>query len=511
MRPLILIFLLLLASSLAWAQPEPSPSPLETPVITEVEESSSKGFRLPFDAPRDETQAQVVGPYSGRHLFTIFGAEGFTAAARVERIINRIERVAQVQGENASLVSTTRYGTNVLTLVANDQVLVTVTSEDLDLIDTYGLPVEQLRQMEMEVAEEWRVALQKELTFAAYIQRSEYLWVALPLAALTIIVALLIHNYMRKLKLRRMGTPVWGVEVLLWGCVLVFNLWLFPATKGLAKGIHSVAVVPFFRLWFVIFVASIASNLIEGLIHRYFALLRADPDIRPRRSQRLETFASVACKTVRALMMLLVFLFALAMLPIDFTPFLTGAGVLGIAIGLAAQDLLKDLLAGVSILIEDRFGVGDWIEWDKYSGLVESINLQYCQIRTIQGGLVTVPNADLRVVNNLSNEWSQVDFLVRITHGTDIEKAIRILTEEANQLAEDLSDEVLSKPDIKGVQELDTQGITLRLFIKTKPLRQWDVERELKKRVKLRFDAEGIEIPIPQSAIWLRERAEPED
>ena len=203
--------------------------------------------------------------------------------------------------------------------------------------------------------------------------------------------------------------------------------------------------------------------------------------------------------------MLLAFFMALSLLPFDFLPLVTGAGVAGVIAGLAGQDLLKDVIAGVGILLEDRFGVGDWIEWDKHSGSVETINLHYTQIRTIQGGLVYIPNSSLRVVSNLSNEWAQIDFRVEIAYGSDLNQAIVALEDEAKTLAEELSDQILAQPESKGVQELGTHGVTLRLYLKTKPLLQWDIERELKRRVKLRFDQEGIEIPFPQTAVWMRE------
>jgi small-conductance mechanosensitive channel len=466
---------------------------------------------LPFQAPRDETVVGLRGPFSARQLFTITGAEGYSARSRAEKIVNRIRAVAEAQGDDSALVTTTRYGDGVLTLTANDRVLATVTPEDLDVIEPRALPTEQLKAMEMDVAERWRGELQKELSYAAYIRRPEYLKIALPLAGITLLLAAVIHRRLRQMKIKRFGYTVWGLEIILWGGVLVFNLWLFPFTKGIGRAIHDTVITPFFRIWALLLIASLFTNVVENLIFRYFMLLKEEPDVRPRRAQRLDTFASVACKTVRAITVVVVILSAISMLPINFAPILTGAGVVGIAIGLAAQDLLKDLLAGISILIEDRFGVGDWIEWGSYAGSVESVNLLYTQLRTIQGGLVTIPNADLRVVNNLSNEWAQVDFQVSIAYSADLDLALRALEEEANGLAEDRGDDVLGVPDLKGVNVLGPSGVVLRLFLRTKPLLQWDIERELNKRVKVRFQSEGIEIPFPQTAVWLRSQNENAD
>lgn len=513
-----LVFLFLSLSLFSQATPSPTPTATPAPSVsptptasptTEPEVKATDQvlpeLTSPFTTQRDESQVKMRGPFTGRVLMTISAAEGYSAQARAEKIRNRLRAVADDQGREAYYVTSTRYNDQLLALVADDQILATITHEDLDVLDPGNLPEDRRKALEREIADRWRESLQRELVFAAWTKRPEYYRVALPLLALTLLLAGLAHRQLKKAKMQRLGTSIWGLEFLIWGFVLVFSLWLFPATKTLAALIHGGIVEPLFRFWLIFLLATLATNLLEFAIHRYFRILQLQPDVRARRAQRLETFATVACKTIRALAMVVVLGFVIAMLPFNFMPLITGAGVVGIAIGLAAQDSLKDLIAGISILVEDRFGVGDWIEWDKYSGSVESVNLLYTQIRTIQGGLVTIPNSDLRVINNLSNEWAQVDFQVTISYQADLEKAETCMLEEAQALCEQWPERVIEEPVFKGVQALGERGVVLRLFLRTVPLLQWDVERDLNRRLKLRFEKEGIEIPLPQRVVWMRE------
>lgn len=516
---LVIITTFLCCQSILAQTPQPTP-PTATPAIDSTALRDPKAsvslptpdilqsLKIPFQLSRGYSQVKLRGPYSGRRLFSISATAGYSAQERAERILNRLKHVASIRGEQPVLLTVLRYENNLLTILAGkDQVLATVGPYDLDITEPDSLPDDVLRQMELQVAEIWRKQLQSELSFAAYKKTPQYLFgIALPVFLLSLFLVYRLQRYLRDLKVRTIGvSSIWGLEIIMWGGFLVLSLWLFPLTQAWAWALYDSFIAPFIQVWLVILATVLLTNLLEAAVSRYLQKLRSEAELRPRRIQRIETFCSVACRTIRGTMMLLAFFMALSLLPFDFLPLVTGAGVAGVIAGLAGQDLLKDVIAGVGILLEDRFGVGDWIEWDKHSGSVETINLHYTQIRTIQGGLVYIPNSSLRVVSNLSNEWAQIDFRVEIAYGSDLNQAIVALEDEAKTLAEELSDQILAQPESKGVQELGTHGVTLRLYLKTKPLLQWDIERELKRRVKLRFDQEGIEIPFPQTAVWMRE------
>ena len=501
------ILLLFCLISVASAQtPSPTPTPTQG---NETSTSDTPGFDLTrpvffLRGTEDGTRAVVRGPLSGGPLITVSSAEGFTAPERAQLVFERLQDQARTQGAQGSLV-TSRVYDGVVVLMANELALATVMPEDTGIMNARALPPHELRNLQLGTAENWRAKLQRELNYAAYLKSPEYYYVAVPIILLVLLTAAGLHRFARKLRLRHSVVPLGSLEVLVWTMSVIFILWMFPQTKSLAWMIEDWFLWPFLKLYLLLVGATIFSHLAERLVRKYFDNLAAVPGTRPRRAQRLQTLSSVLCITIRAVMFVLVLGLALSLLPFNFMPLLTSAGIFGVALGLAGQDFLKDVIAGTFILMEDRFGVGDWIEWGTYSGAVESINLRATRIRTIQGGLITVSNSELRVVNNLSNEWAQVDFKIGVAYSADLDFALKILEEEAHKLAEDWSDKILEPPELKGVQELGNSSVVLRLYFKTVPLQQWDVQREFNRRMKLRLDQEGIEIPFPQTAVWMRQ------
>ena len=175
-------------------------------------------------------------------------------------------------------------------------------------------------------------------------------------------------------------------------------------------------------------------------------------------------------------------------------------GFLSFALSLASQDLLKDLIAGVLILWEDQYAVGDVIFIGEHAGLVEKITLRVTQIRNLDGELITIPNGSIGIVRNLSSEWSQVNYAVEVSYDTDVDHVLKVIEAIAQKLYQDpqWQEKILEAPEILGIDNISHQGILIRLLIKTQPLQQWAVGRELRRRLKKAFDEQGIEIGIPQ-------------
>jgi small conductance mechanosensitive channel len=186
-------------------------------------------------------------------------------------------------------------------------------------------------------------------------------------------------------------------------------------------------------------------------------------------------------------------------------PLLAGAGIIGLAISLASQNLLRDIINGFLILMEDQYGVGDVIVVDEVAGLVESMNLRITQLRNEEGRLITIPNSQIAIVQNLSKEWSRVDIMIPVSHTSDINEALELI----EQVAEDMRDDpkwkalILEPPLLLGVDNLDHVGATVRIWIKTLPLKQWEVAREYRRRLKIAFDQSGVNIGVPQQSLHL--------
>ena len=222
-----------------------------------------------------------------------------------------------------------------------------------------------------------------------------------------------------------------------------------------------------------------------------------------RAEQRIDALSSVLRSIVTFVIWLVAVLMCLGEFGIDLAPLLAGAGVLGVAIGFGSQSLVRDFLSGMFILIEDQFGVGDIVDLGDASGTVEAVSLRTTRLRAVDGTVWHMPNGEITRVGNMSQHWSRALLDVEVAYDTDLEHARRVIKRVADELwREDTS--ILDEPEMWGVEQLGASGIALRLVVKTTPSAQWKVSRELRERIKLAFDQEGIEIPFPQQMVWNR-------
>ena len=176
-----------------------------------------------------------------------------------------------------------------------------------------------------------------------------------------------------------------------------------------------------------------------------------------------------------------------------------------LSISLAAQSLIKDIINGSLILFEDQFGIGDVISVEGQTGTVESLNLRITQLRNTEGCLITIPNSQIGIIQNLSKDWSQVDLSIKVATDTDLTEALTLLKSTAANLAADpdWQQMILEPPDLLGVETVDHMGISLRLLLKTQPLKQWPVARELRRRLKEAFEEANITIGVPTENLSL--------
>jgi len=190
----------------------------------------------------------------------------------------------------------------------------------------------------------------------------------------------------------------------------------------------------------------------------------------------------------------------------DITPLLAGAGVAGLAIGLGAQGLIKDILAGSFILMEDQFHVGDVIQAAGVSGQVEKMTLRVTTVRDLRGAVHFIPNGEIKVATNLTKEWSRAVLEVGVSYEEDVDRVSHVLAEIGQSLADDetFGKLVLEPPQVLGVEALADSQVTIRILAKTLPLKQWEVAREFRRRIKVRFDREGIQVPYPHRVVITR-------
>jgi moderate conductance mechanosensitive channel len=226
-----------------------------------------------------------------------------------------------------------------------------------------------------------------------------------------------------------------------------------------------------------------------------------------RRGQRAEALGTLASSIARVVIWGFALLTALGTLGIDLGPLIAGAGIVGVALGFGAQNLVRDLLSGVFMLLEDQYGVGDVVDLGEATGTVEEVTLRTTRLRDVQGVVWHVPNGSISRVGNMTQDWSRLVLDVGIAYDADVDEVIALLEGVLQRFVEDeeVRPDVLEAPEIWGVNALADSSVELRIALRTVPGRQWETGRRLRRVIKREFDAAGIEIPFPQRTVWHRE------
>jgi small conductance mechanosensitive channel len=223
------------------------------------------------------------------------------------------------------------------------------------------------------------------------------------------------------------------------------------------------------------------------------------------REKRGQTVAQLLRSVGRVIVIVVAILLTLNTF-VEITPLLAGAGILGLAISFGAQSLVKDVLSGFFILLENQFAVGDVIEAGGKSGVVERMTMRVVQLRDVEGILHFIPNGTITVVSNKTRGWSRAVIDVGVAYDTDVDRAIQIIKAEGHAFGEEATwKHRLDGPvEVLGVERLDDNGVVLRTLIRTVPGSQWEAGREFRRRIKNRLEREGIEIPFPQRVMHVR-------
>jgi small conductance mechanosensitive channel len=233
------------------------------------------------------------------------------------------------------------------------------------------------------------------------------------------------------------------------------------------------------------------------------------PEKDPLQAAEAKKRAQTLGNILRHALLIIVFFIALLMilgeLGIQLGPLLATAGIGALAIGFGAQSLVKDVISGFFIMLENQYRIGDAIEVAGVSGLVESVSLRRTVLRDLEGRVHIIPNGQIKVVSNLSKEWSRSVLDVGISYREDVDQVIDLLSQIGKELGaeEPYKSAILEPLQILGVERFGESQLVIRIMVKTAPLKQWDVGRELRRRIKNRFDERGIQIPLPHRVlIW---------
>ena len=226
--------------------------------------------------------------------------------------------------------------------------------------------------------------------------------------------------------------------------------------------------------------------------------LRQTENLPRERQLKIQTLAAVSRATGTVLVLVIAALLVLSQF-MDIAPLLAGAGIVGLAVGLGSQSLIRDVVNGFFILLENHYGVGDVIKINnQYAGVVEHLDLRRTVLRNLDGWLINVPNGEIRVVANMTKDWSRMVVDIKVSCRQRVDQVLQALRDAADELMAEpgMAALLLEPPEILGIEALTESHMTFRVLLKTQPTKQWEVGRRYRALVKQVFDRAGIEGPV---------------
>lgn len=261
----------------------------------------------------------------------------------------------------------------------------------------------------------------------------------------------------------------------------------------------------------VIVILIIAQLVLRRAIRRVLRTISERAESTRRRDaaairRRADTMAATVSWGIEIVLILLGASLILGQLGFNVTALAAGIGVVGIALGFGAQTLVKDVINGMFILLEDQFGVGDIVEIAGVAGVVEDINPRRTVLRDLDGNVHIIPNSAITVGTNMTQDYSRINLDVGVAYEEDIDRVIEVVNDVCRELAEAQAEDIVSPPEVLRVQALADSAVVLKILGDVRIGTQWALMGELRRRLKVRFDQEGIEIPYPQRAVTTKTR-----
>ena len=219
--------------------------------------------------------------------------------------------------------------------------------------------------------------------------------------------------------------------------------------------------------------------------------------------KREDTLIRIFTWSCRIIILFIATLMILQEIGISIAPVLAGAGIIGIAVGFGGQYLIKDIISGFLIILENQYRIGDVVDFDGTSGLVEDINLRKTVLRDLDGTVHHIPHGEIKKVSNLSKDFARINLNIGIAYAANLDHVIKIVNKVGNELSQDTQwkEFIIKPPQFLRVDDFADSSIVIKILGETQPLKQWEVTGELRKRIKIAFDNEGIEIPFPQRVV----------
>ncbi|MBU2472944.1 mechanosensitive ion channel family protein [Patescibacteria group bacterium] len=219
--------------------------------------------------------------------------------------------------------------------------------------------------------------------------------------------------------------------------------------------------------------------------------------------KREDTLIAVFEGTFRAIIWIVAAIMIISELGVNIGPLLAGAGVIGLAVGFGAQYIIRDFFTGLFIILENQYRVGDIICVEDKCGEVENINLRMTIIRDMDGAVHHIPNGEIKIATNKTKGFARVNLVIGVAYDADLEKVKQVINQVGQEMIKDSEwkDKIIKAPEFIRVDNFSASSVDIKISGEVKPLEQWGVLGELRKRIKLAFDKQGIEIPFPQRVV----------
>lgn len=271
--------------------------------------------------------------------------------------------------------------------------------------------------------------------------------------------------------------------------------------------IYAPRLQPWIHIVMMLFFAVVVLRLSDSALKRLRLLIPAGDIPRVMRAeQRAETLRHIVRSVVKFVLIVFVGLTISGELGFPIAPLLTSVGIAGVAIGFGAQSLVKDVISGFFILLEDQYGVGDVIKVGEFSGMVEHMSLRSTVLRNLEGQVHVIPNGTIAAVTVMTKEWARAVVDVTVGYREDLNKVFEVLERIGVGLQAAWPDRVMEKPSILGIEQMGSDGVTIRCIVKTMPMNRVDVVREWRRRIKEEFERQKIVLPASQPTVFIQER-----
>lgn len=271
------------------------------------------------------------------------------------------------------------------------------------------------------------------------------------------------------------------------------------------------------RLTLILVIAWISVKVLQHLLNKLESRLleksRQAGEPLSESQKRIETIVRLVRQAALVAIWLTVILVVLREFGVDVGPIIASAGILGLAIGFGAQNLVRDIISGFFIILENQIRVGDVAIINGTGGLVERINFRTTVLRDLGGVVHVFPNGQINTLSNMTKEWSAYIFDIGVAYKENTDRVIDVMKQVGEEMRADeyFGELMLDAPEIFGVDKFADSSVVIKGRIRTDPIRQWEVGREFLRRIKQAFDANNIEIPFPHRTLYMGDASRPFD